>query len=129
MKTLKLIIPVFSILLLMSCGESSKNLTVKTETYCDHCETCESCKAKVETALKATSGVNSAEMKVSAQTISVNYVDYNRNVSFPINKIKNIKKIGGFYKIWISRKCMYINIDSFEMGNAEEFYNWLDSFG
>lgn len=60
------------------------------------------------------------------QTISVNYVDYNRNVSFPINEIKNIKKIGGFYKIWISRKCMYINIDSFEMGNAEEFYNWLD---
>ncbi len=92
MKTLKLIIPVFSILLLMSCGESSKNLTVKTETYCDHCETCESCKAKVETALKATSGVNSAEMKVSAQTISVNYDPSKTDEA----KIKQVIAMTGF---------------------------------
>lgn len=74
MNSIKILISVFSLsIILSSCGQGEKSLSVKTEIYCDHCETCESCKARVETALKGTDGVKSAEMKVSDKTISVSY--------------------------------------------------------
>lgn len=75
MKSLKIIATVLSFtILLFSCGEKgSKSMTLKTEIYCDHCEKCESCKGRVESALKATDGVTSADMKVSEKTIYVNY--------------------------------------------------------
>ena len=61
-------------IILSSCGQDTKILTVKTEIYCnDGCDDCESCKPRVEKALRATEGVKSADMKVSEKTITVNY--------------------------------------------------------
>lgn len=74
MKTIKIICSImFLAFIAASCGQSAKSASLKTEIYCDHCEECESCKARVETALKATPGVTSAEMKVSEKIIAVNY--------------------------------------------------------
>jgi copper chaperone CopZ len=74
MKSFGIIILAFAISILnVSCGQEGKSMTVKTEIYCDHCEECESCKARVETALNGTEGVQSADMKVSDKTITVNY--------------------------------------------------------
>ncbi len=59
-----------------SCGNEKAGGTAAsftTEIFCDHCEKCESCKARVETALLATAGVNSANMKVAEKSIAVTY--------------------------------------------------------
>jgi copper chaperone CopZ len=58
-----------------SCGQEKGGtaLSLTTEIYCDHCEECESCKGRVEKALLATAGVNSANMKVAEKTIAVTY--------------------------------------------------------
>jgi len=58
-----------------SCGQQAKgtSLSLTTEIFCDHCEKCESCKGRVEKALLATAGINSADMKVAEKTIAVTY--------------------------------------------------------
>lgn len=59
-----------------SCGQdkaAGTSVTLSTEIYCDHCEKCESCKERVEKALLATAGVNSANMKVAEKSIAVTY--------------------------------------------------------
>ena len=57
-----------------SCGQQGKTATsFTTDIYCDHCETCEYCKARVETALLSTDGVNSADMQVGEKAIFVTY--------------------------------------------------------
>ena len=72
---MKNIISIFCLaIILTSCGQDTKTLTVKTEIYCDDgCDECLSCKPRVEKALRATEGVKSADMKVSDKTITVNY--------------------------------------------------------
>lgn len=63
-------------ILAFSCGQekaSGTAMTVTTEIFCDHCEKCESCKGRVEKALLATVGVNSANMNVAAKSIAVTY--------------------------------------------------------
>ncbi len=71
---------VFSLIALsivaFSCGQEKGGgtaLSLTTEIFCDHCEKCESCKERVETALLATAGINSADMKVAEKTIAVMY--------------------------------------------------------
>ncbi|MFN0216365.1 MAG: heavy-metal-associated domain-containing protein [Saprospiraceae bacterium] len=59
-----------------SCGQEKSggtSVSLSTEIYCDHCEKCESCKERVEKALLATAGVNSANMKVAEKKIAVSY--------------------------------------------------------
>lgn len=74
MNSIKYIFSMISLVVLtFSCSQPGKSVSYKTEIYCDHCQTCESCKMRVENALKAVSGVKSAEMKISEKTISVDY--------------------------------------------------------
>lgn len=73
MKIFKLILAFTMPVILYSCSQDKRSMTVTTEIPCDHCENCESCEPRVENALKATEGVLSADMKVSEQTISVSY--------------------------------------------------------
>lgn len=63
-------------ILAYSCGQDKAGgtaMSVSTEIFCDHCEKCESCKDRVEKALLATAGVNSANMKVAEKSIAVTY--------------------------------------------------------
>ena len=94
MKSIKNLLSVISAsIILSSCGGDTKTLTVKTEIYCnDGCETCESCKPRVEKARRATEGVESADMKVSDKTITVNY-DASK---IDEQKIKQVIALTGF---------------------------------
>ncbi len=61
------------------------------------------------------------------QALLVNYEKYDKSVSYPINEIKIIRKIGNNYKLLINSKWMYISFDNFEIGNALDFYNWIEN--
>jgi mercuric ion binding protein len=75
MKKIQLFITLVAFsLFAISCSQvKGTDATFATEIFCDHCETCESCKGRVENALKATDGINKADMSVSAKAISVSY--------------------------------------------------------
>jgi mercuric ion binding protein len=76
MKKIQFIFAIFALsVITFSCGQEKGGGTVSltTEIFCDHCEECESCKGRVEKALLATAGVNSANMKVAEKTIAVSY--------------------------------------------------------
>ncbi|NLT64762.1 MAG: hypothetical protein GXY01_09980 [Clostridiales bacterium] len=59
------------------------------------------------------------------QTFSSKNLKYDTETSYPISKIKKIKRLGNYYKIWVDRKWVYIDTREFEVGDAEEFYDWI----
>ena len=75
-----------------SGGSGGKELAVKTEISCDHCKECDSCEPRIVDALKSTTGVKSASLKLDNETILVNY-DPNK---IDANKIRQVIASTGF---------------------------------
>lgn len=66
MKTIKIsILIIFLASTVISCGQSEKSASLKTEIYCGHCTDCDSCKGRVEKALLSNNSIKSADMKVN----------------------------------------------------------------